>query len=265
MLESPWGTLSAVWLYLPTAIFGAMLGSFGNVLIWRLPREESIIKPPSHCPHCGHRVRFYDNIPILSYLWLRGKCRDCGGTIALRYPLIELASALLSVDAACTFGWSLGTLFYGLFLIALLVLTVIDIEHWLLPFAITIPMAAVGLLGAVVGATLPLSGALAGAALGLVFFLGVTFVGRFVLKREAMGGGDIVFGVMAGMYLGVGKTVVMIFLASLLGTLVSIPLLLLRRKRGSDPIPFGPFLSVAAAIAVFFGDGFIKWYLGLFW
>ena len=265
MVESPWGLLPAFWLYVPAAIIGAVLGSFGNVLIWRLPRGESIVKPPSHCRECGQHVRFYDNIPVLSYVWLRGRCRECGKPISLRYPLLELASAVLFVGAALAFGWSLGTLFYGFFLIALLVLAVIDIEHWLLPFAITIPMTALGLVAAVVGATLALGWALAGAALGLIFFLGVTYVGRCVLKREAMGGGDVVFGLMAGMYLGVGKTIVMIFLASLLGTLVSAPLLLTRRKRGLDPIPFGPFLSVAAATAVFFGDGLMKWYIGLFW
>jgi leader peptidase (prepilin peptidase)/N-methyltransferase len=265
MVESPWGLLSAVWLHVPAAIIGACLGSFGNVLVWRLPRGESIAKPPSHCPECGQRIRFYDNIPVLSYIWLRGRCRDCGAPISIRYPLLELACAVLFVGAALAFGWSLGTLFYGLFLIALLVLAIIDIEHWLLPFAITVPMTALGLIAAAVGATLPLVWALAGAALGLLFFLGVTYVGRSVLKREAMGGGDVVFGLMAGMYLGVEKTIVMIFLASLLGTLVSAPLLIARRKRGSDPIPFGPFLSVAAAVAVFFGDGLVTWYIGLFW
>lgn len=265
MIESPWGFVSVVWLSVPAGIFGAVLGSFGNVLIWRLPRGESIARPPSHCPHCGQRIRLFDNIPVLSYLWLRGRCRDCGEPISLRYPLVELAAALLFAGAACAYGWSLGTLFYGFFLVALLVLAVIDIEHWLLPFAITIPMAALGLLGAAVGATLSLIWALAGGALALLFFLGVTYLGRSVLKREAMGGGDVVFGLMAGMYLGVERTVVMIFLASLLGTLVSIPLLLTRRKRGSDPIPFGPFLSVAAAVAVFFGDGLVGWYIGLFW
>jgi leader peptidase (prepilin peptidase)/N-methyltransferase len=259
------GTPPDAFLIVLALILGAALGSFGNMLIWRLPREESIIKPPSHCPKCGHRIRFYDNIPILSYLLLRGRCRDCGELISLRYPAIELASSLLFFGAALKCGWSPATLFYGCFLIALLVLALIDIEHWLLPFAITIPMTVMGVGGAAIGVTLPLGRALLGAGVGLLFFLAVTYAGKSLLKREAMGGGDVVFGLMAGVYLGVERTVVMIFLASLLGAAVSVPLLLLRRKKGSDPIPFGPFLSGGAFVAFFWGDALVRHYLDLFW
>lgn len=257
--------LSNAWFYMWTGIFGAVLGSFGNVLIWRLPREQSIIKPGSHCPKCNTAIRVFDNIPIISYLVLRGRCRHCNVKISVRYPLVELASALLFVCAAIAFGWTLATLFYGLFLIALLVLTIIDIEHWLLPFAIMIPMTVLGVLGAAVRATLPFGQALIGSALGLLFFFGVMHVGRWILKRDAMGGGDVVFGMMAGMYLGAPKTILMIFLASLLGALVSVPFLLMKRKRGRDPIPFGPFLSSAAVLALFFGDSIIRWYIGFLW
>jgi len=257
--------LANAWLYVLAIALGAALGSFGNVLIWRIPRDESIVKPPSHCTKCGHRIRFYDNIPILSYLWLRGHCRDCKAPISPRYPLVELSSGILFVGAAIAYGWSLGTLFYGVFLWALLVLALIDFEHLLLPFAITIPMTLVGFGGAAIGATLPLGRALAGAGIGLLFFLAVTYAGRSAFKREAMGGGDIVFGLMGGMYLGMEKTVVMIFLASLLGVIVSVPLLLLHRKKGSDPIPFGPFLSTAAVVAFFWGDTLVRQYVSLFW
>ena len=264
MTEPVW-PLASPGLYVLAIAVGVVLGSFGNVLIWRLPRDESIVKPPSHCPKCGHKIRFYDNIPILSYLWLRGRCRDCGASISPRYLLVELASGVLFVGAATAYGWSLGTLFYGVFLWALLVLAVIDFENWLLPFAITIPMTLVGLGGTVIGATLPLGRALAGAGIGLLFFLAVTFAGRSVFKREAMGGGDIVFGLMAGMYLGIEKTIVMIFLGSLLGAIVSVPLLLAHRKKGSDAIPFGPFLSAAAVVAFFWGDILVRQYVSMFW
>ncbi|MBM3324505.1 MAG: prepilin peptidase, partial [Calditrichaeota bacterium] len=153
--------LPNAWLYVFAFVVGAMLGSFGNVLIWRLPREESVVKPPSHCPNCGHKIRFHDNIPILSFVLLRGRCRDCRAPISPRYVLVELASALLLIGAAIAYGWSLQTLFYGVFLWALLVLAVIDFKHELLPFAITLPMTYFGLLGGLLGATVTVEWALA--------------------------------------------------------------------------------------------------------
>ncbi len=258
------GSLPDTWLFVAALVVGAMLGSFGNVLIWRLPRDESVVKPPSHCTKCGHKIRFYDNVPILSYLWLRGRCRDCKAPISPRYLLVELASGLLFVGAAAAFGWSLSSLVYGVFLWALLLLAIIDIEHQLLPFAITIPVTYFGLFGAVVGATLPVEWALAGSALGLLFLLALSYIVGFALKREAMGEGDVVFAMMAGMYLGIEKTMLMIFLASLLGLLLIVPLSLLRRKKVSVPFPFGPFLALSAGIVVFWGQKMVNWYLGQF-
>ncbi|MFH1010200.1 MAG: prepilin peptidase [bacterium] len=256
--------LSRVWLFIIAGIAGAVLGSFGNMLIWRLPRDESIVKPPSHCTKCGHKIRFFDNIPILSFVLLRGRCRDCSAPISPRYFLVELASALLLIGAAIAYGWSLETLFYGVFLWALLILAIIDFEHELLPFAITIPMTYFGLFGALLGATLPVEWALAGSAVGLLFLLALFYLVGFVVRREAMGEGDIVFGMMAGMYLGVDKTMLMMFLGSLLGVLLMVPLFLLRRKKASAPFPFGPFLAFSAALAIFFGAEIVRWYVELF-
>ncbi|MBU1707627.1 prepilin peptidase [bacterium] len=257
-----WDSLPNALLYLWSAIFGAVLGSFGNVLIYRLPREQSIVKPASRCPHCGHRIRAFDNIPVISYLILRGQCRDCGERISIRYPLIELASGLLFLGAAIGFGWSLATLFYGLLLVALLVLSIIDIEEEWLPWVITFPMTAIGLLGAVLGATLPFIDSLIGGASGLAFFGFIALLG-FIVKRETMGGGDIVFGLMAGTFLGWEMTFLMIFLACLLGLLANLHLVvfvilrflrLVRREREIKPIIFGPFLSVGTALVIFWGD-----------
>ena len=257
-----WDSLPNALLYLWSAVFGAVLGSFGNVLIYRLPREQSIIKPASRCPHCGHRVRAFDNIPVISYLILRGRCRDCGEPISVRYLLIELASGLLFLGAAIGFGWSLATLFYGLLLVALLVLSIIDIEEQWLPWVIMFPMTAIGLLGSALGATLPFIGSLIGAASGLAFFGFVALLG-LIVKRETMGGGDIVFGLMAGTFLGWEMTFFMIFLACLLGLVVNLHLAvfivlrflkLVRREREIKPIIFGPFLSVGTALVVFWGD-----------
>jgi leader peptidase (prepilin peptidase)/N-methyltransferase len=258
------GPLPDIWLYIFAFVVGAMLGSFGNVLIWRLPRDESVVKPPSHCPKCGHKIRFYDNVPILSYLWLGGRCRDCKAPISPRYLLVELASALLFIAAALAFGWSVSSLVYGILLWALLILAIIDIEHQLLPFAITLPMTYFGLFGALVGATVQVEWALAGSALGLLFLLALSYVVGLVLKREAMGEGDIIFGMMAGMYLGVEKTMLMIFLASLLGLLLIVPLSLLQRRKMSVPFPFGPFLALSTGIVVFWGQKIVNWYLAQF-
>jgi len=257
-----WDSLPNALLYLWSAVFGAVLGSFGNVLIYRLPREQSLIKPASRCPHCGHHVRAFDNIPVISYLILRGRCRDCGEPIAIRYPLIELASGLLFLGAAINFGWSLATLFYGLLLVALLVLSIIDIEEEWLPWVITFPMTAIGLLGSALGATLPFIDSLIGGAAGLAFFGFVALFG-LIVKRETMGGGDIVFGLMAGTFLGWEMTFFMIFLACFLGLVVNFHLVvfvvlrflrILRREREIKPIIFGPFLSVGTALVIFWGD-----------
>lgn len=257
-----WDSLPNALLYSWSLIFGAVLGSFGNVLIHRLPRDQSIVKPASRCPHCGHRVRAFDNIPVISYLILRGKCRDCGESISIRYPLIELASGLLFMSAAIGFGWSLATLFYGLLLVALLVLSIIDIEEQWLPWVITFPMTAVGLIGSAIGATLPFIDSLIGGAAGLAFFGFVALFG-LIVKRETMGGGDIVFGLMAGTFLGWEMTFLMIFLACLLGLLAHLHLVvfvflrafrLIRRDREIKPIVFGQFLSIGTVLVIFWGD-----------
>ena len=249
-------------LYLWSAVFGAVLGSFGNVLIHRLPREQSIVKPASRCPQCGHRVRAFDNIPVLSYLILRGRCRDCGESISVRYPLIEFASGLLFLGAAIGFGWSLATLFYGLLLVTLLVVSIIDIEEQWLPWVIMFPMTAIGLLGSALGATLPLTQSLIGAASGLAFFGFVALLG-FVVKRETIGGGDIVFGLMAGTFLGWEMTFFMIFLACFLGLVANFHLVVfvmlrfLRIRRSEQeikPITFGPFLSAGTVLVIFWGE-----------
>jgi leader peptidase (prepilin peptidase)/N-methyltransferase len=257
-----WDSLPNALLYLWSAVFGAVLGSFGNVLIYRLPREQSIVKPASRCPHCGHRVRAFDNIPVISYLILRGRCRDCSESISVRYPLIELASGLLFLGAAIGFGWSLATLFYGLLLVTLLVVSIIDIEEQWLPWVIMFPMTAIGLLGSALGATLPFTQSLIGAGSGLAFFGVVALLG-FIVKRETIGGGDIVFGLMAGTFLGWEMTFFMIFLACLLGLVVNFHLVVFvilrflrirRRAREIKPIIFGPFLSVGTVLVIFWGD-----------
>ncbi len=262
MVPSPWGPLP-VWLVYPlVVILGLSLGSFANVLIYRLPREESIVHPPSRCPACGRRIRPIENIPVVSWIFLRGRCRGCGGRISIRYPLIEIAGGALGATAVAIFGVSYAGFAYGLLFIALLALVVIDLETWLLPFAITIPLTIIGLVGAIWFDLRPLADSLLGMAVGFAVFMAF-LLGGMALKKDALGGGDVVFGVMAGAFLGWKLTLLMVFLASLLGSLTSIPLLILGKTIKGVKIPFGPFLAVALVLALFGGDAILSWYIHL--
>ncbi|MBL0059989.1 MAG: prepilin peptidase [bacterium] len=258
---TPWGELPAIPVLLVVGILGACFGSFANVLIYRLPAEESLIKPASRCPGCGKPIAWYDNIPVLSWLVLKGKCRQCKSTISIQYPLIELASACLAVFAVWKWGATYSGMASGLLFIGLLALVIIDLRHWLLPFAITIPLTFIGLGGAAFFDMIPLSTALIGAAVGFGIFLFMLLGGKFVFKKEAMGGGDVVFGAMAGSFLGWQLTLLMIFMASALGTLLALIFIVLRKGVAGREVPFGPFLAVALVICLFWGQGFIDAYL----
>lgn len=261
MISTPWGDLPAWPVYAVAAFLGACFGSFANVLIYRLPAEESLVHPPSRCPACGKGIAWYDNIPVLSWLLLRGKCRSCRAAISIQYPLIELASAGFAVLAVWKWGATYAGLAHGLLLIGLLALILIDLRHWLLPFAITIPLTLLGLAGAVFADMLPIKSALLGAGLGFGAFLLMLVGGKLVFGKEAMGGGDVVFGAMAGSFVGWQLTLLMIFLASLLGTFYAIALLILRKDVAGRSVPFGPFLAAALAICLFWGADIVGWYL----
>ena len=263
MVPSPWGPLPA-WLVYPLVVtLGLALGSFANVLIYRLPREESIVHPPSRCPACGRRIRPIENIPVVSWIFLRGHCRGCDVKISARYPLIELAGGALAALSVGIFGISYAGFAYGMLFIALLALIVIDLETWLLPFGITVPIAIIGLIGAIFFGLRPLADSLLGMVVGFVVFFLLLVGGKAVFKRDAVGGGDVVFGMMAGVFLGWKLTILMIFLASLFGSLVSIPLLLMGKTVSGRAIPFGPFLAVALVITLFAGESIVRWYLHL--
>jgi leader peptidase (prepilin peptidase)/N-methyltransferase len=263
MVPSPWGPLPAWLVYPLVVVLGLALGSFSNVLIYRLPREESIVHPPSRCPACGRRIRPIENIPVLSWIFLRARCRGCGARISLRYPLVELAGGALGAIAVGIFGISYAGFAYGMLFIALLALIIIDLETWLLPFSITIPIAIIGLAGAAFFDLRPLADSLLGTLIGFVVFFLLLVGGKALFKRDAVGGGDVVFGMMAGAFLGWKLTILMIFLASLLGSLISIPLLIMGKGIAGRAIPFGPFLAVAMVVTLFLGDSVLKWYLHL--
>jgi leader peptidase (prepilin peptidase) / N-methyltransferase len=243
-------------------IFGSLIGSFLNVCILRLPEGSSIVTPGSHCPRCKKPIRFYDNIPLVSYLILGGRCRYCHESISAQYPLVEGTTALASFFLFLKFGLSWSYLFYFCFLAALIVITVIDLFHQIIPDVISLPGILVGLLGSLILPQMAFLHSFLGAVLGggSLFLVATTYERLF--KREGMGGGDVKLLAMIGAFLGWQAVILTILLSSLIGSVVGILIILIKGKDFKYAIPFGPFLSLGAVISLFFGEALISWYLG---
>ena len=244
-------------------VFGAIIGSFLNVCICRLPNDESIVSPGSHCPQCKNPIRGYDNIPLVSYILLGGKCRYCRRPISMQYPLVEGVTALASFFLFVKFGPSLQYLFLFAFLCSLIVITVIDLYHQIIPDVISLPGIAVGLLGALVLPQRSFLQAFLGMLLGGGSLFVVATIYQWVLKREGMGGGDVKLLAMIGAFLGWKAVILTIVLSSFIGSVAGILLMVAKGKDFKYAIPFGPFLSLAAAIALFYGEPMIRWYVTL--
>ena len=242
-------------------IFGAIVGSFLNVCIIRLPKEESIITPGSHCPHCNHPIMFYDNIPLISYLLLGGKCRYCKRSISAQYPLVEGITAISSFLLFLKYGFSLSYLFYFSFVAALMIITVIDLYHQIIPDVISIPGIGVGLLGALIIPHITFFKSLLGILLGGGSLFVVATSYQWLFKREGMGGGDVKLLAMIGAFLGWDAVILTILLSSLIGSITGIIIMVLKGKDFKYAIPFGPFLSLGAVIALFYKNEIISWYL----
>lgn len=244
-----WFTLLAVWLY------GLCAGSFLNVVIARLPEGKNLVYPGSACPRCSAPILWYDNIPLLSYLLLGGRCRHCRGSISWRYPAVEFLTAALFVLAFLEWGWSLE-LVPGLVLIAALIaITVIDLDHQIIPDVITLPGIVAGLLASLLIPHLSWLNALVGAVVG-----GGIFVVIIVASGGGMGGGDMKLGAMLGAFLGWKLMLVALLLAVLAGGSVAIWLILTARKGRKDPVPFGPFLALGGLVSLFWGRDLLEWY-----
>lgn len=246
-----------------SVLFGAMVGSFLNVCISRLPKGESIVTPGSHCPDCGHPIKFYDNIPLISYLLLGGKCRSCKRSISAQYPLIEGVTALSSLLLFSKHGLSLSYLFYFSFIAALIVITVIDLYHQIIPDVISIPGIVVGLLGALIIPYITFFNSLIGILLGGGSLFLVATLYQWLFKREGMGGGDVKLLAMIGAFLGWEAVILTILLSSLVGSITGIVIMALKGKDFKYAIPFGPFLSLGAVIALFGQSEIVSWYLQL--
>lgn len=253
-MDMPTLTIASIFL-------GAMVGSFLNVCIHRLPKEESIVKPGSHCPKCNTPIRFYDNIPLVSYLLLGGKCRYCQTSISIQYPIVEAITALSSFFLFMRFGISLSFIYYFLFVAALIAITVIDLYHQIIPDVISLPGIVVGLLGSLIIPQITFWTSLIGMLAGGGSLFLVATVYQWLFKREGMGGGDVKLLAMIGAFLGWKAVILTIFLSSFIGSIIGVAVMLIKGKDFKYAIPFGPFLALGAVISLLFGEQLIEWYL----
>lgn len=244
-------------------VFGMIVGSFLNVCICRMPKNESIVSPPSHCPYCTYQIRWYDNIPVVSYLLLRGKCRGCGAPISLQYPLVELLNGVLTLFLFLRFGPT--PVFAALFLFcsALVVITFIDIEHQIIPDEISLSGIVVGFVLSFFLQGHSWLNSLLGILLGGGSLLLVAYLYQRLTGKDGMGGGDIKLLAMMGAFLGWKAVPFIIFASSLVGSLIGISIMLLQKKDSKLAIPFGPYLAFGAVLYIFYGKPLIRWYLGL--
>jgi len=244
--------------------FGLIIGSFCNVVIYRLPLGKSIVTPGSQCRSCGGPVRPWDNIPVLSYLLLKRRCRSCNTPISPRYPVVEFIPGLLFLLLYLKYGLSLSFVIYALLVSTLLVVTLIDYDHKIIPNTITLPGIAIGLglsiLSILSISVLPIT--------PLASLLGVLGGGAFfyliaLISRGGMGGGDIKLIAMIGAFLGWQGAFFTILSGALLGSVVGVSLMVLGKKGRKDKVPFGPFLSIGAILFMLWGNQLIHWYLNL--
>jgi leader peptidase (prepilin peptidase)/N-methyltransferase len=244
-------------------IFGAVIGSFLNVCICRLPHNESVVFPPSRCPQCGFKIPFYDNVPIISWLLLRGKCRSCRAPISPQYPLVELINALLTLFLFLKFGPSFPFLVLFLFCSAMVVITFIDLEHQIIPDVITLPGIVAGFLFSFFIPQLGWQNSLLGIVAGGGSLLVVAYGYELLTRKEGMGGGDIKLLAMMGAFFGWKAVFFIIFVSSLIGSVIGITVMVIQKKDSKLAIPFGPFLALGAILYIFFGRQVIHWYLNL--
>lgn len=244
-------------------IFGLILGSFLNVCIYRIPLKISIVNPPSNCPECSEKIRFYDNVPVISYIILLGRCRHCRQPIPIRYPLVELMMGLLSVSLFIKYGLSCSYFLFLIFTAVLVVISFIDLQHRIIPDIISIPGIILGLIIAFLMPHITwydsLIGMIGGG--GILYLVAVIF--EWLIKKEGMGGGDIKLLAMIGAWMGWRPLPFIILISSLIGTIIGGGSLLFTRQGLRTRIPFGPFLALGALIYLFFGRELVAWYFRL--
>lgn len=240
-------------------LFGLLIGSFLNVCIYRIPRGESIVFPPSHCTSCGHKLRPIDLVPVFSYIFLKGRCRYCGKKISMRYPMVETMNAAAYLLCYLRFGLTLNFVKFALLLSILIAVAFIDFDHGIIPEYIMIFASAAGIILDIIGYKFNT---------GLLNFLYGALIGGgvillIVVLTGGMGGGDVQLMAVVGLFLGFKNTVLTLLLSFIIGGAAGATLLLLKKKSRKDYIPFGPWIAVAAIIAAFLGDSIVNWYISL--
>jgi leader peptidase (prepilin peptidase)/N-methyltransferase len=251
-------------------VLGAAIGSFLNVVVYRIPAGLSLIHPPSRCPHCLHRLGATENVPVFGWLWLRGRCRWCKTPISMRYPLVEAATGLLFALVYWKFGWNMAAISYFALLSWLLALSLIDLDTMTLPNALTQSGLIVGLgfqawqgwQDAQVASGLMMG--IGSAVLGIWLFDAIRFIGAVAFGQTAMGGGDPKLAAMIGAWLGWKYLLLTGFLACATGAAIGGAAIALGWLGRKQPMPFGPFLALGAALTVFWGDEIISTYLKIF-
>jgi len=279
---------SSLFFYFTIALISLAVGSFLNVVIYRTPKmmeynwyhecrefladevvnveakkltPMTLSKPDSTCPNCGHQIRFYENIPVLSWLVLKGKCSACSNKISARYPSVELATMILSLVVAHHFGATVATPLVILLTWGLITLTMIDFDHMLLPDQITLPLLWLGLLININGTFVPLTDAVIGAAAGYMSLFSVFWLFKLLTGKEGMGFGDFKLFAVFGAWIGWQLLPLLILMASVVGAIVGITLMLFKNHQKEQGIPFGPYLAIAGWITLLWGEGIWSWYL----
>lgn len=249
-----------MWLYLDVFLVGMMIGSFLNVCIYRLPLKQSVVWRPSYCPACTEPIKWYDNIPVFGYVLLKGRCRSCRTPISTQYPIVEVVNGLGYVFIVWRFGLDWPTIVYAALFSALLVITFIDLFHWIIPDRITVPGILFGLLCATTILPVGLLNSVLGVLLGGGILWGLAWVSPYLFGKEGMGGGDIKLLAMIGAFLGWKSTLLTILLGAVAGSLVGIALILFKSIRRDQYLPFGPFLALGAVVSMFYYLEILDWY-----
>ena len=245
-------------------LFGMCIGSFMNVCIYRLPRSESLVRPRrSFCPQCRSDIKAYDNIPVLSYLLLKGRCRHCQATIPFRYPFVELMGGFFALCTYAKYGFAFESLVYFVFIASLIVITYIDIDHQIIPDVISLPGIPIFFLASLFIPAVTAMDSILGLLSGGGTLLLIAWVYQLLTKKEGMGGGDIKLLSMIGTLIGWKGVLFTIFSSSALGTACGMIVMLNEKKGMKLAIPFGPFLSLGAIAYIFFGTRIVDWYLNL--
>ena len=253
----------SIFQQIMVCIMGCCIGSFLNVVIYRLPQRQSLVLPPSHCPHCGEAIAFYDNIPVLSYVMLGGKCRHCRAAISARYPMVEAMAGLLALALFRRYGFEPQFFIEYVFVVMLLAIAFIDLDTFLIPDVLSLSGLVLGLLASFLSIRLTWVESLLGILIGGGFLYLIAIGYQYLRHQDGLGGGDIKLIGMIGAFLGVPGVVLTVVLASVVGMAVG---LIAMRRSGEGMktmLPFGPFLSLGALVYTFWGEGFIHWYMGL--